>query len=385
MAKDIWITGIGACTAFAADAERLWWRASGLGCATASRETQSIDKTAETAVREALKDARLFHNDTLQNVSSDRVGCSFSVSKPILNLSSPAVTGRGSKLFVNVDSPPEAAGNDDFINPPEVISQHIANRFHIHGERRNVIAACATGAYSVALGASWIRDGLCDVVIAGSGEPPCNPLMRAGFQKMGVLTEDSAMRPFDRRRSGFVLGDGAGAVILESSEQAARRNARPRARLSGWGWGADSHSAVAFNSNGERIASVIRQALSRAGLQAPAIEHVNAHGTATSLNDWIETQALLKAFGRHAENLKISATKSTTGHLLGAAGSIELVLTVQALERGFIPPTATLEEADPECPLNYTPRTGQAAKFGNALSLSFGFGGPIGALIVSRN
>jgi 3-oxoacyl-[acyl-carrier-protein] synthase II len=140
---------------------------------------------------------------------------------------------------------------------------------------------------------------------------------------------------------------------------------------------------VAFNSNGARIAAVINRALDRGGLSKEMVKHVNAHGTATRLNDWIETQALLKAFGPRAERLMISATKASTGHLLGASGSVELIFTVLALRHQFVPPTATLEQPDPECPLDYTPRNGRAAAFEHALSLSFGFGGPIGALVVS--
>src|SRR4029077_13789430 len=201
---------------------------------------------------------------------------------------------------------------------------------------------------------------------------------------MGGVSKESRMRPFDRNRSGFILSAGAGAVILESESHARTRGATWHAHLSGWGWGSDGHSAVAFNSNGRIIAEVIQKALARAILKPEAIGHVNAHGTATRLNDWIETQSLIKAFGRHADRLMISATKASTGHLLGAAGSIELVITVQALEHQYIPPTSTLDTPDPECLLDYTPRRGHPATFDHALSLSFGFGGPIGALVGSH-
>jgi 3-oxoacyl-[acyl-carrier-protein] synthase II len=200
---------------------------------------------------------------------------------------------------------------------------------------------------------------------------------------MGVMSDEPAMRPFARNRSGFVLGEGAGVVVLESKAHAARRDAPVQALLSGWGWGSDTHSPVAFNSNGALIAQVIRRALDRARLQPEDIQHVNAHGTATLSNDWIETQALIKAFGSHAKKLMISATKSSTGHLLGAAGSIEFILTLQALLHQYVPPTAHLEEPDTACCLDYTPQKGHAALLCHAVSLSFGFGGPIGALVVS--
>jgi 3-oxoacyl-[acyl-carrier-protein] synthase II len=200
---------------------------------------------------------------------------------------------------------------------------------------------------------------------------------------MGVISRESVMRPFDRRRSGFVFGEGAGAVVLESEKHAAARGKKAYARLSGWGLGADAHSPVAFNSNGARIATVIGKALTRSGLAPDAIGHVNAHGTATKLNDWLETQAIQQAFGEHAPKLRISATKAGTGHLLGASGSVEFIFTVLALATQTVPPTATLEEPDAQCPLDYTPGRSRAAAFDHALSLSFGFGGPIGALVAS--
>jgi 3-oxoacyl-[acyl-carrier-protein] synthase II len=269
-------------------------------------------------------------------------------------------------------------------SPPDAINDFVSEQFHLEGERRNVIAACATGAYSIALAASWIEQGICDVVLAGSVEPYPHALMEAGFRQMGVISLDGITRPFDRKRSGFTFGEGAGVVVLESESHAARRQARGLAHLSGWALGSDSHSAVAFNSNGAKIAGVVDRALARGGLSARDIRHVNAHGTGTRLNDWIETQALIKAFGSHAKDLMISATKARTGHLLGASGSVEFILTALALTHQFIPPTATLETPDPECPLDYTPRQGHGASFDHALSLSFGFGGPIGALVVGR-
>jgi 3-oxoacyl-[acyl-carrier-protein] synthase II len=316
---------------------------------------------SQKAITEVLKSACLLDvNRKLKQINPNRLGLLISASKPLF-------------------------GPSERVLSPEIVGEKLCEQFQIEGERRNIVAACATGAYSVALGASWIEQGLCDVVVAGSVEPPAHELIEAGFKQMGVVSKEETMRPFDRQRSGFVLGAGAGVVVLESERHAVQRGVPVLARLSGWGLGSDPHSAVAFNSNGDHIAQVIRKALKRAELPPRAIQHVNAHGTATRLNDWIETQALMKAFGSEAGNLMISGTKSSTGHLLGAAGSVELVLAVQALQNQFVPPTAHLQEPDPECPLDYTPGTGHAASFEHALSLSFGFGGPIGALIVSRN
>jgi len=359
MSGNVVITGLGACTGFAENASELWEHVKGAPHPQPlSRWEMGAQEFAEKASIEALKDAKLWDNDRVVGSNLDRIGCTISASKPLFD--------------------------QENILAPDVIQQVLCERLGLEGERRNVIAACATGAYAVALGASWIDQGLCDVVLAGSVEPRAHPLIEAGFRRMGVISSEQAMRPFDLHRTGFVLGAGAGVVVLESRSHAAQRNARIKAVLSGWGWGADTHSAVAFNSNGARIAQVIRQALKRSGLSPEKIQHVNAHGTATRLNDWIETQALIKAFGLHADRLMISGTKSATGHLLGAAGSVELVLTVQALNAQYVLPTRHLEEQDSSCPLDYTPRHGHPADFEHAMSLSFGFGGPIGALIVSQ-
>jgi 3-oxoacyl-(acyl-carrier-protein) synthase len=381
VAKGIVITGYGACTGTAESAaalrtsvfETVSKNEPGAALKQLQRSASVVSQLdqaltfARSVTHEALESASLLDAKSKQMDSDvrrrtfdpQRFGMTFSASKPLF-------------------------ASDGTVHPPEVIQDVLSEEFGIDGERRNVVAACATGAYSVALGASWIQQGLCDAVLAGSVEPAAHPLYEAGFRRMGVVSDESHMRPFDRHRSGFVLGEGAGAIILESRDHAEKRGATIHAELTGWGWGADPHSAVSFNSNGAHIAQVIRQALRRAGLAPEQISHVNAHGTATSLNDWIETQALIKAFGPHADQMMISATKSSTGHLLGAAGSVELVLTVQALEKQFIPPTQHLDEPDPECPLDYTPHQGHSADFSHALSLSFGFGGPIGALIVSR-
>ncbi len=330
----------------------------------------------EMTCMEALQDAGLWDGRALQGVDPERIGCTASASKPLFSdgarLGSDPNVHFGAKVDLTL-----------VVHSPDQINRFVQDRFGLRGESRNVIAACATGAYSIALGASWIEQGLCDVVVAGSVEPYPHPLIQAGFQKMGVMSHEGVTRPFDRRRSGFTFGEGAGVVVLESERSARARGAQPYGQLTGWALGSDSHSAVVFNSNGARIAGVIDGALKRGGLPAKAVRHVNAHGTATRLNDWIETQALLHAFGPRSGELMVSATKASTGHLLGASGSVEFIFTVLALRHQFIPPTATLEDADPECPLDYTPQKGHSASFQHALSLSFGFGGPIGALVVS--
>jgi 3-oxoacyl-[acyl-carrier-protein] synthase II len=372
------VTGLGLCTSIGKDVPTCWNALiSSSGPGPGNHQVAPLDQVqgfekarflAISAAKEAIDDSGLSGKKEL--------ACTLSASKPFLaSPQTPLPSGEGCRRRG------EAAFT---VISPDEINRSIRERFDLQGESRNVIAACATGAYSIAMAASWIEQGLCEAALAGSVEPYPHPLYEAGFSQMGVLSKENVMRPFDQKRTGFVFGEGAGAVMLESEAHAARRGKTPHARLAGWGLGADAHSAVAFNSNGARIADVIRKALQRSDLPPAAISHINAHGTATRLNDWLETQALLQAFGDHARHLKISATKSTTGHLLGAAGSVEFIFTVLALANQIIPPTRHLETPDAECSLNYTAGTAQHASFENALTLSFGFGGPIGALIASR-
>jgi 3-oxoacyl-(acyl-carrier-protein) synthase len=359
MGERVFITGVGITTTLGEGMSQNWSRLISssspqiVSKPNADRGLYRAKQLDEQAVAEALAGANL-----PSSIDPERIGCTVSASKPLFD--------------------------GDLPQPPEKLNEFVRNRFGIQGECRNVIAACATGVYSVAMAASWIESGLCDVVLAGAVEPYPHPLIAAGFVQMGVTSSEGVTRPFDRNRSGFTFGEGAGIIILESESYAVRHKTKPLARLSGWALGADSHSAFAFNSQGGKISAVIERALEKAGLSPRDIRHVNAHGTATRHNDWIETQALLKTFGSHAKDLMISATKASTGHLLGASGAVELIFAIQALKAQFIPPTATLREPDKDCPLDYTPRQGHAASFEHALSLSFGFGGPIGAITVSR-
>lgn len=362
MTRSVVISGLGMVTALGDGALATWKAVSEGAVSQGPASTLSGDgfsraqALSSAAMREALTQAAI-------DTSSMDIACTVSASKPFVS------TG--------------AAGALEAI-PPDAINDDLRTRFNLRGEGRNVVAACATGPYSVATAASWIQEGLYDVVLAGSVEPWPHELIQAGFRQLGVVSPEGRTRPFDRDRAGFSFGEGAAVFVLESETHAERRKQAPLARLSGWALGADGHSAVAFNSNGQRIAEVIARACRCASLEPKAIGHVNAHGTATPLNDWIETQALEKAFGSAAEHLMVSATKGSTGHLLGAAGSVELGLTVLALQNQFIPPTATLETPDPKCRLDYTPRKGHPAAFSHALSLSFGFGGPIGVVVVSQ-
>ncbi len=241
--------------------------------------------------------------------------------------------------------------------------------------------ACTSGTH--AIGEAWlqIRSGMAKAVIAGGAEACLSQIAFSGFARMKALTQDHAgephraSRPFDKNRSGFVMGEGSGVLILEDLESALNRNARIYAELSGYGMSGDAFHMTSPQPQGEGAIRCMTQALQTANWDKESVDYINAHGTSTEMNDKIETLALKTLFGDHAHKLKISSTKSMTGHLLGAAGGIEAVFTAMSLVHGEIPPTINLENPDPECDLNYIPNKSQKADIKRALSNSFGFGG----------
>jgi 3-oxoacyl-[acyl-carrier-protein] synthase II len=242
------------------------------------------------------------------------------------------------------------------------------------------VAACSTGAHALGEALWSIRTGRSDAVIAGAGEAAVTRLGIGGFEAMNALSSrndapQEASRPFDRERDGFVLGEGAGVLVLEEAEQARRRGATALAELVGYAANSNASHLTQPPEDGGPPALCIEEALRDASLRPSDVEYVNAHGTSTPLNDVTETRALKRAFGAHAARLAISSTKSMTGHLLGAAGSVEAAFTVLTLSRGVIPPTINQRTPDPDCDLDYVPNTARERPVRTALSLSFGFGG----------
>jgi 3-oxoacyl-[acyl-carrier-protein] synthase II len=254
------------------------------------------------------------------------------------------------------------------------------------GPNFSTVSACATGADSIGEALEMIKRGRADVVIAGGTEAAICEIGVAGFNSCMALStrnEDpqAASRPFDSGRDGFVLGEGAGVVILESLEHAEKRGATVLAELAGYGASSDSHHVTQPHPEGEGAARAMKWALGDAGLQPEDVVYINAHGTSTPMNDKFETIAMKRMFGDHAYNLAISSTKSMTGHLLGAAGGIEAAFSVLAVSEGAIPPTINLEDPDPDCDLNYTPNTAVKQKVEVAMSNVFGFGGHNSSLV----
>lgn len=261
-----------------------------------------------------------------------------------------------------------------------------------HGLRGPLSApsmACSTGSNAIGDAFRIIQRGDADIMLAGGSEASISPLPFAGFCATRSMSQrndcvEKASRPFDKNRDGFVMGEGAGIVVLERLEHALNRNARIYAEFAGYSNTADAFHFTAPEPKGDGMVRVMRGGLKDAGLDPLDVGYINAHGTSTVLNDKIESAAIMEVFGDHSKNLKISSIKSMIGHLLGAAGAVESVATVMSINTGKIPPTINYEEPDPECPLDYVTHGVESVKLTAALSNSFGFGGGNACIVVKR-
>ncbi|NIS62716.1 MAG: beta-ketoacyl-ACP synthase II [Proteobacteria bacterium] len=267
-------------------------------------------------------------------------------------------------------------------------SAHVAMHFNARGPNTCVVTACATGAHSIGDAFRAIQYGDADAIITGGTEANITPLCVGGFNVMKALSTrngepEKASRPFDLERDGFVISEGAGVIILEEVGFALDRGARIYAEIIGYGFNGDAYHITAPSPNGEGAAKCMRFALADAGISPDQIDHINAHGTSTQLNDLAETIAVKTVFSEHAYKIPISATKSMTGHLLGAAGSAEAIFSILALRDRIIPPTINLENPDPQCDLDYVPKESREQEINIAMSNSFGFGGTNAVLIFS--
>jgi len=279
-----------------------------------------------------------------------------------------------------------------FYIPSSIINMIAGNlsiMYGLKGPNLAVATACSTATHSIGEAARMIAFGDADVMLAGGAEAALTPTALAGFASARALSERNddparASRPWDRDRDGFVMGEGAGVLVLEELEHARRRGARIYAELTGYGLSADAYHITSPPEDGEGAARCMRNALADAGLNPGDIDYVNAHGTSTPLGDRAETVALKTAFGEHAGKLCVSSTKSMTGHLLGAAGGVEAIYTVLAIHHAVVPPTINLDAPDPDCDLDYVPHTARKMRIDHALSNSFGFGGTNGTLVFSR-
>jgi 3-oxoacyl-[acyl-carrier-protein] synthase II len=252
-----------------------------------------------------------------------------------------------------------------------------------------VVTACATGTNAIGEGSEVIRRGDADVILAGGSEASIVPVAMAGLGVMTALTSrndepERASRPFDLDRDGFVMGEGAGVLVLESLEHARRRGATILAEITGYGSTNDAYHISAPAENGAGAALCMRNALNDGGLDINKIEYINAHGTSTPLNDRSESAAIKTVFGERAYDIPISSTKSMTGHLLGAAGALEAIICVKVLQDGVLPPTINYETPDPDCDLDYIPNSARKVQVRRVMSNSFGFGGHNATIILTH-
>jgi len=273
------------------------------------------------------------------------------------------------------------------VNMP---SGQVSIRYGAKGPNQAACTACSTGTHAIGDAFEIIKRGDADVMIAGGTEGVITPLCVGGFSAMKALSTHNddpqrASRPFDSGRDGFVIGEGAGIVILEDIGHAVRRGARIYAELAGYGLSADAHHVAAPPDDGEGAVRVMRRAIADAGIDASDIEYINAHGTSTPQGDAAETRAIRKVFGERARSIAVSSTKSMTGHLLGGAGGLETAILALTLHHGILPPTINYTTPDPECDLDYVPNEARHAKVGYALNNSFGFGGTNAALVLKAH
>ena len=268
-------------------------------------------------------------------------------------------------------------------------SGQISIRTGAKGPNSSAVTACSTGTHSIGDSFRLIARGDADIMIAGGAEAPLTPLSVAGFNAMKALSErndapEKASRPFDAGRDGFVMGEGAGVLVLEELGRALRRDARIYAEVVGYGMSSDAYHPAAPAPDGDGAVRVMRNTLADAGVRPEEVQYINAHGTSTPLNDKIETKAIRDVFGAHAARIGVSSTKSMTGHLLGAAGGVEAGISTLCLFHQVMTPTINYETPDPECDLDYVPNAPRPAEIIHALSNSFGFGGTNGALLFKR-
>ncbi len=267
-------------------------------------------------------------------------------------------------------------------SPISASSDVVARTFDLRGPRLSLSTACSSSANALGAALDWIRLGRADVVVTGGAESLCR-MTFAGFNALHALSLEPC-RPFDRRRSGLSLGEGAAIMVVESAERAARRGARVHAELVSYGNSADAHHLTAPHPEGTGAVLAMQRALAHGGVAPEEIDYINAHGTGTPANDVVEARAIHEVFGTAAANLAVSSTKAAVGHTLGAAGAIEALASILALRDGFLPPTVNLEDADPACELDLVPLTSRPATLRYALSNSYGFGGNNTSVVLGR-
>ena len=408
--EDIVVTGLGVICALGNDTETVWknsidgvsgagtisaFDATGFG-STIACEVKEFDPSQRMDKRRARRMARFSQLAVAAGVEAwNDSGLEPEKENPALI---GAVVGTGAGDYENLEQQHRTLLEKGPLKGhplavPKIITNmaagNLAVELGIHGPNFAAISACATGVHSIAAAAQILRLGEAEVMLAGGTESTISPLAVDAYACMKVLStrnEDPshASRPFDRDRDGFVIGEGAGILVLERRDRAEKRGARIYATLAGAGMTSDAFSIAAPDEEGRWAAEAMKIAMRQAGLNPEEIGYINAHGTATRANDLAETRAIKRALGAAAVRVPVSSTKSMTGHTLGAAGALEAAFSVLAVHNGVLPPTINLENPDPECDLNHIANTARERTIEAALSNSFGFGGHNGVLAFRR-
>jgi 3-oxoacyl-[acyl-carrier-protein] synthase II len=331
------------------------------------------------AAKQALEDADL----TVDDANRDRIGVSLG-------------SGMGALGVIEEQNQILQTKGPDRVSPftvplmiPNMAAGNVAIALGVRGPNICTVTACASGSHAIGDAFKILQRGDADVMVAGGTESVITPLGIAAFASARTLSQHNdeptkASRPFDAKRDGFVMGEGAGVVVLETLEHAQARGAQILAEIVGYGLTGDAHHMTAPAQGGEGIARAMRAALKDAGLTADEVDYINAHGTSTALNDKLETEAVKTVFGERASRVPMSSVKSMTGHLLGAAGGIEAVAAVLTLKHGIMPPTINQENPDPDCDLDYVPNVARKANVVVAMSNNMGFGGHNASLVFKQ-
>ena len=343
-----------------------------------SKRLDKVSQFAMIAAREAFLDSKINEENTDYNNVGIYIGSGiggFSTIESQCNTCFEKGNGRVSPLFIPMGICNMPTGN-------------VAIDLGLKGGSIAMVTACASSTHSVGEAYRTIKHGYEDVVLAGGSEAAITKTGIAGFENMKALSasidKTRASIPFDKERTGFVMGEGAGVLVLEELEHAIRRGAKIYAEVVGYGATSDAYHITSPEPEGEGAARAMERAIKDAGIEKECIDYINAHGTSTHLNDSIETKAIKKVFGEHVKKLKVSSTKGNTGHLLGAAGAIEAIISTKAIESSIVPPTINYKEKDEECDLDIVPNEPQKKDLKYVMSNSLGFGGHNASIIIKK-
>lgn len=346
------------------------------------KESRRLDRFAQYALiscEEAIRDS----NVDMENINRDRVGVMIGSGIGGMDTfykQAVQFSERGPK------------GVSPFFIPmliPDIAAGQVSIKYGFRGPNFCTVSACATGAHNIGHAYDAIKLGTCDYALAGGSEAPVIEMGVSGFNAMKAMSTnneeyETASRPFDKTRDGFVLGEGSAMFWLEDYESAVKRGARIYGELVGYGFSADAHHITAPDPEGKGVLLALRQALNSADIEPEDVQHINMHGTATNLGDIAETNSIKKVFGDHAYNMNLNSTKSMTGHMLGAAGAAEALAALLSIYHGIIPPTINYKNPDPECDLNYTVNESEVRDVRYAISNAFGFGGHNTSLVLKK-